>query len=168
MIFKRGIQTIYKNYLKQDPMDFGSKNVLDIIPSDKKSYKKDIINLFYQVLIDKDKKLLQFCIRASFRDGIDTDYIEIFDKLILEKWHDEHEDIVDIVYQFKDDRFTTSLEQIANKPEIYRTFDDEMESTLRKCFHALKAIDSENSRKVIKNLIESKNPNIEAILDMYE
>lgn len=119
-------------------------------------------------MTQKDKKLLQFCIGASSRDGIDADYIEIFDKLILENWHDEHEDIVDIVYQFKDNRFTNSLEQIANNPEIYRKLDDEMESTLRKCFHALKAIDSENSRKVINNLIESKNSNIKAILDLYE
>lgn len=168
MIFEKGIQRIYKKYLKQDPLTFRYKNAFDDIPINKKSYKKDILDLFNQAMTQKDKRLIQFCVGASSRDGIDADYIEIFDKLILEKWHDEHEDIVDIVCLFKDDRFTISLEQIANNPEIYRKFDDEMESTLRKCFHALKAIDSENSRKVIKNLIESKNPNVEAILDMYK
>ncbi|WP_222931336.1 hypothetical protein, partial [Xanthovirga aplysinae] len=40
------------------------------------------------------------------------------------------------------------------------------ESVLRKCFHALKGINSQRSNQVTDKLIKSKNPNIQTVMKM--
>ena len=142
-------------------------NFFDSIPYGKKEYKAEILIFFNDAILNSDSKKLTFCIGASFRDGIDYDYIEFFEKTILADWHEEYEDIVDIIYQFKDNRFSNALNEIAMNESKYRKYDDENESTLRKCVHALKAIDSEQSNNILENLRKTKNPNIENALEMY-
>ena len=159
---KKTLTDIYKNYLKKGP------NILDSISDNKKEFKLQILDFFEDAIQNSDSKKLNFCIGVAFRDGIDSDYISFFERTILADWHEEHEDIVDIIYQFKDDRFSNALKEIALNESKYRKYDTELESTLRKCIHALKAIDSENSNGIIESLRKDKNPNIESILKMYE
>jgi len=136
---KTGLADLYEKYT---PRTFSTVSNLDTIPNGKKEYKSQIMDFFKEAIRDTDSKKLTFCIGASFRDGIDSDYLNFFETVILEEWHEEHEDIVDIVYQFKDDRFSDALREIAANKSKYRKYDDELESTLRKCIHALKVIDS--------------------------
>lgn len=123
---------------------------------------------FQNAIAAQDSGLLAECISDAFENGIDTDYAETFLSIILETWHDEHEDIVDIVYDFKDNRFTKPLLIIASNPDIYRKYDYELEPTLRKCFHTLKAIDTPEAYAAVNELISSKNPNILYALENYE
>jgi hypothetical protein len=114
----------------------------------------------------KDTDGLRFCIQAMCRDGIDKTYSDKFYKIIIETWHEEHEDIVDIIREFKEDRFSEALFKIASDPVTYRKFDDENEATLRKCVHALKELNSPRSNELLEKLIETKNPNVQSTLDM--
>ena len=162
---KKKLTDIYEKY-DREKMSFG-KNILDLIPDGKKEYKSQIMEFFKDAILYSDSKKLTFCIGASSRDGIDSDYADFFEKIILADWHEEHEDIVDIIYQFKDNRFSNALNEIAQSKSKYRKYDLELESTLRKCIHALKAIDTEQSNEIITNLRKTKNPNIEYALEMY-
>ncbi|TXE18398.1 hypothetical protein ES692_07055 [Psychroserpens burtonensis] len=140
---------------------------MDSISDGKKEYKSQILDFFEDAIQNSDSEKLNFCIGVSFRDGIDSDYISFFERTILADWHEEHEDIVNIIYQFKDDRFSNALNEIALNESKFRKYDTELESTLRKCVHALKAINSENSNEILANLRKTKNPNIELALAMY-
>jgi len=167
MLFKKNLRDIYIKYLKEPEFNFG-KTILDKIPEGKKKYKNQILALYDEAIQYKNSKLLQFCIGASLRDGIDNDYKEVIHKVILETWHNEHEDIVDIIYDFKDDIFVNALLKISKNPEIYRQFDDENEATLRKCIHALKIMNTERSNEAILELINTKNQNVFIALEMYK
>lgn len=156
---------IYSKY-NQNRLPFES-NSLDSIPDGKMRFKTQILDFFKDAIDDSNSKKLTFCIRACSRDGIDSDYIDFFESIILADWHEEHENIVDIIYQFKDDRFSEALKSIALNKSKYRKYDDENESTLRKCIHALKAIDSEKSNRILAELKAIKNPNVEYALEIY-
>lgn len=111
---------------------------------------------------------MQFCIGVAFTDGIDADYTLPFKTIILERWHEEHEDIVQIVqFHLNNDVFTDALLEIALHPEVYRKFDDENESTLRKCVHTLVAINSPKAKLAIERLVKLNNPNIGFALENY-
>ena len=158
---KKTLTDIYKKYLKEGPL------ILDSISDGKKEYKIQILDFFEETIKNSDSKKLNFCIGIAFRDGIDSDYISFFERTILADWHEEHEDIVDIIYQFKDNRFSNALGEIVLNKTKYRKYDTELESTLRKCIHALKAINSEQSNQILANLRKTKNPNIEYALEIY-
>lgn len=134
-----------------------------------KNSKKQILIAFDKAIEDRDSFGLQTCIAAAFRDGIDSDYIEVFKNVILEQWHEEHEDIVNIIYLIlPDDAFTDELWEIAINPKIYRKYDYELESTLRKCVHALKAIGTSKANAILDRLVETGNPNVQYALEMYK
>ncbi len=56
---------------------------------------------------------------------------------------------------------------IAQQGEIYRPYDDELESTLRKCVHALKTIATELSNSAVKELLFTGNENVKYVLENY-
>lgn len=143
-------------------------DIFDSIPDGKKKYKYDILEMFEEAIRTSNPEKLTFCIAASSHDGIDCDYIDLYERIILADWHEEYEDIVDIVYQFKDDRFSNALNEISLNESKYRKYDTELESTLRKCIHALLAINSESSNEILEGLKKIKNSNIESIIEMYE
>ena len=174
MFNTKNLADIYSSYLKvkRNPLDvqsaFEAQAMLDIFWTGKKKYKAEILKMFDIAVTDLDEKKLQFCIAAAFRDGLDNDYSDIFYKIILYTWHEEHEDIVDIVSEFKEERFYDALLKIAMDESIYRKFDDENESTLRKCVYALVATNTKKSNDILEKLIQTKNPNVQYALDMYK
>lgn len=133
------------------------------------SPKKKIFKLFEESIRRKDPELLQGGLSMAFKTKIDSDYIPYISQLLPETWHEEHEELVNIIYldKLKDDVFTESLYQIAIKPKLYRSYDDETESTLRKCVHAFKLIDSDKAKYYIEELKKTGNPNVRSILEMY-
>ncbi|MGG6231992.1 hypothetical protein [Tenacibaculum sp. SDUM215027] len=165
LFHKKKLSDIYSNYEKNLRQ---GKDFFEGITLNRKKYKTQVLKLFREAIENKDNDKLAFCITVCFYDGTDNEYIDFFEEIILADWHEEHEDVVDIVRSFKDDRFTESLKEIAVKEEIYRKYDDENESTLRKCVHALKAINSPKSNQIIKELIDSGNENVRYALENYK
>ena len=94
----------------------------------------------------------------------------LIEKALVGRWHRQHEDLVNAIYLggFSDDRFVEPILDIALNRETLKWYDDELESTLRKCVHALKTIDSEKSNTALKRLEELNNDNVRYALEMYK
>ena len=110
------------------------------------------------------------CLDFKKSKDIDPNQYDLIEKALSGKWHSQHEDIVNTIYleSLKDDRFVEPILHIALNKEIFRPYDDELESTLRKCVHALKTIDSEKSTAALERLKELNNENVEYALEMYK
>jgi hypothetical protein len=168
-IFKPfNLENYISEYEKINKNSFIENEYIEKFPFRTQKYKSQLIEILKSKIKNRDCKSLAFLLTLAWRDGFDSDYKVIFKSLILEKWHNCHEDIIDFIRDFKDDDFTDDIFIIAITPIPYRQFDDELEATLRKCIHALIEIDSIKSKEKIKTLLETKNPNIRNIVDMYQ
>ncbi len=127
-----------------------------------KSLKKAVENKSEKELIDS----------LDFRKtkDIDSSHFDLIEKALIGQWHSQHEDLVNTIYleSLKDDRFVEPILDIALDRETFRKHDDELESTLRKCVHALKTIDSQKSNNALKRLEELGNDNVKFALEMYK
>lgn len=110
------------------------------------------------------------CLDFRISKYIDSTQYDLIEKALIGIWHSQHEDLVNTIYleSLKDDRFIEPIINIAINKEAYRWYDDELESTLRKCVHALKMIDSEKSIIALKRLEELNNDNVQSALEMYK
>jgi len=101
---------------------------------------------------------------------IDYDHYDLIEKALIVTWHTQHEDLVNTIYleNLIDDRFVEPILEIAINENKYRLFDCELESTLRKCVHALKTINSKKSNEALEKLKSLNNENVKSILEMYK
>ncbi|MBC5836167.1 hypothetical protein G6N05_14970 [Flavobacterium sp. F372] len=134
------------------------------------SNKSKIFNLFEKSIKEKDSEILLQGLELAFKEQIDRDYEKYFLKLLPETWHEEHEELVNILWleNLNNDSFSDILYLIATHPETYRNFDDDNEPTLRKCIHVLKAINSEKSNSYVEKLKQTNNPNVAFTLENYK
>ena len=117
---------------------------------------------------ENEQELIK-CLDFRKRMKIDSNQNDLLVKALREKWHKQHEDLVNTIYldNLRDDRFVDPIVNIALNRDVYRWYDDELESTLRKCVHALKIINSEKSNAALEKLKDLKNENIMITLEMY-
>ena len=101
---------------------------------------------------------------------IENFHFDLIEIALVATWHNQHEDLVNIVYlnNLKDDRFVQPILNIALNRDIFRAYDDEMESTLRKCVHALKTINSKKSNEALEKLQNLNNHSIMYALEIYK
>jgi hypothetical protein len=129
------------------------------------------MNELLKIAVDKqsEEDLIKYLDIKKTKD-IDYGQFDLIEKALSGKWHSQHEDIVNTIYleNLKDDRFVEPILDIALDKETFRPYDDELESTLRKCVYALKSIDSEKSIAALKILKELSNENVEYALEMYK
>lgn len=113
---------------------------------------------------------LMKCLDFSQNGKIDADQYVLIEKALIGTWHHQHEDLVNTIYleNLKDDRFVDPILEIALNSEVFRWYDDELESTLRKCVHALKTINSEKANHALKKLTDLNNDNVKSALEMYK
>ena len=164
------IKSLYSEYQKLDQNGlFIANSFFDRIPHSAKKFKSEIHNIINEAIAHQDKTQLQFALKIAYRDGIDNSYIKLIAQLLTATWHEEHEDLINAIYldNLNDNIFTDSLYKIATEPDIYRKYDDEMESTLRKCIHALKMINSGEANTYIERLKNTKNSNVDMALSVY-
>ena len=119
-----------------------------------------------------DEEGLQSCIAELFNQPqeISKDFYPRIEKLLTEKWHHEHEDLVGMIWlkDLKDNRFVNPIMTIAEQGEVYRPEDYDLEPALRKCVHALKTIGTEESNLAIERLLDSGNENVQYALENYK
>ncbi|WP_412986500.1 hypothetical protein [Pontimicrobium sp. IMCC45349] len=110
------------------------------------------------------------CLDFNKEEEINSEQYYLIEKALIAKWHSQHEDLVNTIYieSLKYDGFVEPILNIALNREIYRWYDDELESTLRKCVHALKTIDSNKSINALEKLKTLNNENVNSILEMYK
>lgn len=118
----------------------------------------------------KNEQELIKCLDFRNVNQINSDQFDLIEIALKGTWHNQHEDLVNMIYleNLRDDRFVEPILNIAMNGEVFRRYDDELESTLRKCVHALKTIDSEKSNSAIEKLRSLKNKNVEFTLEMYK
>ncbi|BAX79341.1 hypothetical protein ALGA_0954 [Labilibaculum antarcticum] len=129
------------------------------------------MNKSLKIAVEKESEEdLINCLDFRKIKDIDSSQYDLFEKALTGRWHSQHEDLVNTIYleNLTDDRFVEPILDIALDKEIFRPYDDELESTLRKCVHALKTIDSEKSTAALKRLKELNNDNVENALEMYK
>ncbi|WP_291109874.1 hypothetical protein [Flavobacterium sp. UBA6195] len=133
------------------------------------SKKAKIFNLFDKAIETKSSEILLKALHFVFKEQIDLDYVNYFMRLLPEAWHEEHEEIINLIWlhNLNDDVFSDVLYLIAVNPETYRKYDDENESILRKCIHVLREINSEKSNLYIEKLKSLNNPNVYFALENY-
>ncbi len=109
------------------------------------------------------------CLDFGETKDIDFSQYGSIEKALIARWHSQHEDLVNTIYlqSLRDDRFVEPILDIALNKELFRKYDDELETTLRKCVHALKTIDSDKSNAALKILKELNNDNVKYVLEMY-
>jgi hypothetical protein len=163
---KFNIEEFIKKYEQEYNNPLLLAKLMDTFPGGTRSYKQELLKLADTIIRTEDAHKLELFISLAWRDGIDESYKPFLKQVILARWHTYHEDIVDFIYGLKDDDFTNDVYSIASD-SFYRQFDDENDATLRKCIHALKAINSENANAKLKLLIETGNINIKYALEMY-
>lgn len=129
------------------------------------------MNKSLKIAVEKEseEELIE-CLDLKKTKDIYSSQYDLIEKALSGKWHSQHEDLVNTIYleSLKDDRFVEPILNIALEKEIFRPYDDELESTLRKCVHALKTIDSEKSNTALKRLEELNNDNVKYALEMYK
>lgn len=124
-----------------------------------------------KIAVEKESEAeLIECLDYKKIKDIDSSQYNLIEKALRGKWHNQHEDIVNIIYleSLKDDRFVKPILDIALNKEVFRPYDDELESTLRKCVHALKSIETGKSTIALERLKEMNNKNVEYALEMYK
>ncbi|AOM77699.1 hypothetical protein [Pedobacter steynii] len=164
------LKKLYSEYQKLDENClFSANSFFDRLPRSTWKSKLEIHNIINESITHEDKVQLRFALNIAYKDGIDNSYTKLIARLLVATWHDEHEDLVNTIYlsNLNDDIFTDSLYKIATDPGLYRKYDDETESTLRKCIHALKMINSASANVYIAKLKNTKNSNIDMVLSMY-
>ncbi len=165
------LQRLYSEFQKLDPNDpWKINSFFDRIPRSVKKLKSEIHNIIKDSIAYEDNSQLLFALNLAYKAGLDNTYIELIAQLLTVTWHNEHEDLVSAIYleNLNDNIFTEALYKIATEPELYRRYDDEMESTLRKCIHALKMIDSDEANTYLVKLKDTGNSNVDMALSVYK
>ena len=147
---------------------FANAKLFGGFPHGTKKYKDQLVQLIQTKINDQEAEDLAFYLAVAHKDGMDETYKPLLKQLILSTWHSGHEDLVDYISEFKDDDFTDDLYKIATTPDPYRKYDDELEATLRKCVHALKAINSRRAMERLEELKATGNENVHYALEMYD
>ncbi|OFY48754.1 MAG: hypothetical protein A2W85_12260 [Bacteroidetes bacterium GWF2_41_31] len=158
---------LYNKYCSKGH-DTNTPTLWDLEPDKYRHLKPEINIILDRKIKTQDSQDLGFWILANYRLGFDNQDKEKLKIILIAKWHDIHEDLVDYVSEFKDEIFTEDLYKIAIDKGTYRKYDDELESTLRKCVHALKSINSPNSMAKLEFLINSGNENVKYALENYQ
>ena len=83
--------------------------------------------------------------------------VSIFNKVLLEDWHDAHEDIVFELGLIGHPSSTESIEMAATIPFQYLEEWGNLHEFQRKCAYALARIGTEESRNALKKLSESSD-----------
>jgi hypothetical protein len=162
------LDKILKEYQATKANPFGASKVLNSFTHGTKGFKGRLLKLIETKLLQHDPQDLGFYLSLAYWDGLDQDYKPVLKELILATWHDNHEDLVGYIEELGDDSFTEDIYTIATTPQPYRQYDDELEATLRKCVHALKAINSKGANEKLELLRATGNPNVLGTLKMYQ
>lgn len=134
------------NWNNYNPFEHPLESILKNIKREQYLYKEELISQLNKVIEDKNEEILNDLISICFYDGVDKSFTLALNQLLLEDWHECHEDIASLIEKIRDIRSVEVLYQrILKIPE-----DDDMRALAKKCIWALKAI---NTPEAIDKLI---------------
>lgn len=121
--------------------------------------KDYILKVLREGYFKKNEEDIEYGLLMYFslnRFNFDKSNIIFLGNLLLEKWHNSHEDIVMIMQKLKDPSSIPFLEKAIYLNLDYLSYNNN-ESLIRKCAFALGDINTPESKEVINKLLQSDN-----------
>ena len=133
------------------------KRLLSNFSCTKKDLPKKIIEFLNEAIQKKDAKSIEVYIYLiAVFDLYCTDLTDVFSRLILEGWHERHEDIASILQRMKDPNSVEALFQAIYKQYDYLNYDDSYAFEI-KCIWALGDIGNNAAKEKLICLSKSDN-----------
>ena len=120
----------------------------------------DMVVFLKKTISNRNPLELDYVIYVIFYLNIyNTELIQIFNSLLIEDWHYKHEDIVDLLCDYKSTSSCPYLYKASLMSLPYLTYDgDETFAFASKCIHLLGKINDETSKYYLKKLTECADP----------
>jgi hypothetical protein len=131
----------------------------------KESVENYIINSLTEAYNNKSSENIEYILLMYFSLNVfqfNISNTELLGNLLIERWHNSHEDLAMIIQKLKDPKSISFLEKAIYLNLDYLEYNDG-ESLIRKCAYALGDINTLESWKKIKDLSESDNLIIKAM-----
>jgi hypothetical protein len=121
----------------------------------------EVLQLLKEAMRTKDAEGVEFALMLgscfSFPDGI----LDLIHKLVVEKWHCRHEDMVQMLQRYHEASSIPALWQaIALKPKLKYLDYDDYGAYYKKCLWALEAIGTLEAVRVIEECATSPDPQL--------
>ncbi len=123
-----------------------------LFPHGQRRCSKELISLLDQACSKKDSSEVEYLLIAIDLDGVTSAYTPMLCRLLNEKWHYKHEDIVMLLEKLSD---PSSIEPIIQVISHKSRFDTNFH-LVRKCIWALGAIGTDSAIEELRVLAESK------------
>jgi hypothetical protein len=118
-------------------------------------YILESLNKAYE---ERDPQDLEYTLLLCFVFNLfNKTYVDILCKVLPEKWHYKHEDIVLILQKLKSPKSIDALYKTSLERFDYLNYDDSY-ALARKCIHALGDINTPDAREKLKFLSQSQIP----------
>lgn len=114
----------------------------------KKLYTLELIERLSDVSNTRDEVFLNLLLMISDADGLDDQYTKIFCQLLNEKWHRQHEEIIVLLEQMKDESSVQTVYQTALDIPDW----DDARGLAKKCIYTLAAINTESAKTYLEKL----------------
>ena len=134
-----------------------NKKLLSVFSCTEDGLPKTIIEMLDGAINDKSSEKIEESIYLiSVFNLYNKNYSNYFNRLILEDWHNRHEDIASALQRIKDPASVEFLYKAMHKKLDYLEYDDSYAFAV-KCIWALGAIRDNNAIDKLKLLTESEN-----------
>ena len=119
------------------------------------------LSLLQQVTQKKDADELGYAlILCSALKSFDESYVDLLIELSSANWHEQHENIVQILHQLKSPKAIDALYHLTQWLPEYMNYDEENRSLARKALFALGDTPGEEAKQAIQKLLQDNNPKV--------
>ena len=119
---------------------------------------------FEELLKNQNEELVEPLVFLPRIFGLERMFISYYNRLLVESWHFEHEQLIDFIKVFKDDSSIPFIEQAIKSNFEYMDCDiNDCEGTtffsfIRKCMWGLAEINTQEALDLLRVFSDSENP----------
>ena len=126
---------------------------------DKDSILNLIIDFLNESIQKKDADMLDCIVYIIFYFDLSSEpLLDIYDHLLLEKWHYKHEDLVTLIDPYRSEKSLAYLYKAATMRFEYLMYDDDITFALAsKCIWTIGNIGTHNAQKYLMKLAQCDN-----------
>ena len=150
------IKSAIKKYLKRE---LSKEAFLAITQTEIGSSIEDFRNYFARIIQSKNADDLEYGLVLLFAIEEDNNLTDLLNKLLLEPWHREYEQLAHLLQRRKRPESIPFLkEAMQNKYEYLESYETGTRQFINQCGHALKSIGTDAAIHVIKEVSKSDDP----------
>jgi hypothetical protein len=145
-----------KMILKLARREISKEDFLKEYPVDLIQYPLYFRDVLKTALLKKNPDDIEYTLIAAFYIGSLYQYTSISRKLLLEDWHNQHENLVDILSSIVDEKNAKYFYQVLNsKYEYITNVEDFLVPVWVKCIWALGKIGTKEAKDYLEKFIDS-------------